>query len=129
MSIPTPLRIVALLTGLVIAGEAVALLIGMRIVGEGDDLWLGAKNDLLLGLDLVTGFGLICAVLIKRGPMTPYAFFAAVSIALLSHLFREWEVFAHAANPFCANTPLFVVNNLKILGLLLTTWLGIRAFW
>ena len=129
MNLPTALRIVALLTGLVIAGEAMALLIGLRIVGSGDDPWLCAKNDLLLALDLVTGLGLICAVFVKRGPMTPYVFFAAVAIALLSHLFREWEVIARAANPFCANTPLFVVNNLKILGLLLTTWLGIRAFW
>jgi hypothetical protein len=49
-----------------------------------------------------------------------------VGLALLTHDYREWEHLARAGNPFCANAPLFVVNNLKLVGLLTTVILGAR---
>ena len=44
----------------------------------------------------------------------------------MTHSLRDWEYLAGAANPFCANTPLIVVNNLKIAGLLATAIFGAR---
>jgi hypothetical protein len=70
-----PFKITTLLTGIVVAGEALALLVGL---------------------------------------------------ALLTHGYRDWEYVARASNPFCANAPLFVVNNLKLAGLLAAAILGAR---
>lgn len=61
---------------------------------------------------------------VHRGAALPYAFHFLVSLALLTHAYREWEYLARAANPFCANRPLFVVNNLKLIGLLVAAVLG-----
>jgi hypothetical protein len=44
----------------------------------------------------------------------------------LDFQYREWEYLARASNPFCANAPLFVVNNLKLAGLLAVAILGAR---
>jgi hypothetical protein len=119
-----PFKLVTLLAGLVIAGEALALLLGMHFLSEGDNGWLSVKNDLFLVLDILAGLGLVYLALAHRGAAWPYAFYIVVGLALLTHGFREWEYLAGAANPFCANCPLFAVNNLKLLGLLASAVLG-----
>ncbi len=119
-----PLKMTLLLTGTVMAGEALALLVGMHVLSEGDNAWLSAKNDLFLALDLVAGMGLLYLALVQRGAAWPYAFYSVVGLALLTHGYREWEYLAGAANPFCANVPLFVVNNLKLLCLAACAILG-----
>ena len=75
-------KLVILLTGLVIAGEALALQVGMHFLSERNNPWISFKN------------------------------------ALLVHVYRDWEYLAHSANQFCLNLPLFVVNNVKLAGLL-----------
>ena len=104
-----PFKVVTLLASAIVAGEALALVVGMHLLGNGDNSWLSAKNNLFLGLDIVTGLGLIWLALAQRGAAWPYAFYALAGLALLSHGYREWEVLAGAGNPFCANTPLFIV--------------------
>jgi hypothetical protein len=50
-----------------------------------------------------------------------------VVISVVAHGYREWEYLVGAANPFCANAPLFVLNNLKLIGLLVIAGLiGLR---
>ena len=110
-------KIVTLLTGLVVASEALALLVGMHFLREGGKAWPSVKNDLFLVLDIAAGLGLVYLALAQRGAAWPYAFYIVVGVALLTHGYREWEYLAGAANAFCANAPLFVVNNLKLLGL------------
>ena len=55
---------------------------------------------------------LLCPVLAYRTVLTPG--------------YREWGYLARASNPFCANAPLYVVNNLKLAGLLAVAILGAR---
>lgn len=112
-----PFDVVTLVTGLFIAGEALALLVGMHFSSEGDKTWITFKNDLFLVLDIVLGLGLVYLALAHRGAAWPYALYVLAGLALLTHGYREWEYLAGADNAFCATTPLFVVNNLKLAGL------------
>jgi hypothetical protein len=121
-----PFKIVTVVAGLVVAGEALALLAGMRLLSEGDNPWVSVKNDLLLTLDIVTGLGLVYLALAHRGAAWPYAFCVLAGLALLAHGYRGWEYLARASNPFCANKPLFAVNHLKLAGLLASALLGAR---
>lgn len=119
-----PFTVVTLVTGLFIAGEALALLVGMHFSSEGDHTWISFKNDLFLVLDIVVGLGLVYLALGQRGAAWPYALYSLAGLALLTHGYREWEYLAGADNAFCANTPLFVVNNLKLFGLVASLLLG-----
>jgi hypothetical protein len=40
------------------------------------------------------------------------------ALLLLAHLWRDVEYLAHWDNPFCINLPLFVVDNVKVAGLI-----------
>jgi hypothetical protein len=68
-------------------------------------------------LDLVAGLGLLGLVLIQRTPAATGALWVVVGVGLVSHLYRNWEYQSGVDNAFCANMPLFVVSNLKIVGL------------
>ena len=81
-------------------------------------------NELLKMTTLLTGLVIAGEALAQRGAAWPHAFFL-VALALLTHGYREWEYLARASNPFCANAPLFVVNNLKLAGLLAAAVLGV----
>jgi hypothetical protein len=123
----SPFGVTALLTGVVTAGEALALLIGMRVLSQPGNPWISAKNDLLLALDILVGLGLIW--LAWRGPsaLGSALFWLVTAAGLLSHGFRDWEYLITAANRFLANGPLFVVNNLKLLGFLIVAILGLGS--
>jgi hypothetical protein len=114
----TWIRILTLLIGLVIAGEALALVVGKHVLSPGDNPWVSLKNDLFLGLDVVAGVGLVIVAASRDGPLAPGIFYALVFTALVTHGYRDWEVLARASNPFCANAPLYAVNNVKLAGLL-----------
>jgi len=116
MTIP-PFNMVTLVTGLFIAGEALALLVGKHSSSQGDDSWISVKNNVFLALDILAGLGLVYLALAQRGAAWTYAFYFLTGLALLTHAYREWEYLAGTDNAFCANTPLFVVNNLKLVGL------------
>lgn len=121
-----PFKTATLLTGIIVAGEALALLVGMHFLSEGNNPWISFKNDLLLFLDIVAGLGLVYLALAGGGVAWPYALYALVGLGFVTDGYREWEYLASAGNPFCANGPLFVVNNLKLAGLLAITVPGIR---
>lgn len=123
MTIP-PFNMVTLVTGLFIAGEALALLAGKHFSSEGDDSWISVKNNVFLALDILAGLGLVYLALAHQGGTWTYAFYFLVGLALLTHGYREWEYLAGTDNAFCANTPLFVVNNLKLVGLVAVLILG-----
>ena len=116
MTVP-PFNMIALVTGLFIAGEALALLVGMHFSSQSDKSWISAKNNLFLALDILAGLGLVYLALAQRGAAWPYDLYALTGLALLTHGYREWEYLAGIDNAFCATTPLFVVNNLKLVGL------------
>ncbi len=114
-----------ILTGLLIGGEALALLIGMHVLSARPNPWVSLKNDFLLILDLVAALGLIWIVAMNRDtfPSSPFYFLTLISIS--SHGYRGWEYFAQVQNKFCINVPLFVINDLKLLGLLIVLALNL----
>jgi hypothetical protein len=105
-------------TGIVIAGEALALLVGMHVLSTGDSPWISLKNDLLSVLDILAGVGLVIVVAMNRDIYASGIFYVLVFIAVVAHGYREWEYLVRAVNAFCANAPLFAVNNFKLSGLL-----------
>lgn len=111
------LQIVTILVGLIVAGEAAALAVGMHIIKKSQSSWISLKNDLLLGLDVVVGLVLI--LLVFDGENFPQLnwFPLFVTLGLLSHVYRVWEYLSGRESPFCGNRPLFIVNNLKFIGL------------
>jgi hypothetical protein len=119
-----PFRMASLLTGLTMAGEALALLVGMHVLSASDNPWTSVKNDLFLAFDILAGLELLYLVLARRTAPTTLCFL--VGLALLTHGYRVWEYLARVSNPFCANAPLFAVNNLKLAGLLLIAIFGVR---
>lgn len=113
----TPFKVLTALTGIVVAGEALALAVGMHILSPADNRWISLKNDLFLGLDVIVGLGLVLVAAVSRRVVPSVMLYALVFISLVAHGYREWEYLVRAANAFCANTPLFVLNNLKLGGL------------
>jgi hypothetical protein len=121
---PLPLKIITAVTGLLMVGEAIALLVGtLQSVGDAGG-WLTLKNGLLLQVDIITGIGLILvALLVKDFPRSPI-FYTVALIAVLTHVFRDWEYFNGGQNVFLENMVLFVFNNIKLAGLFLTPLLA-----
>jgi hypothetical protein len=115
----TWIRILTVLTGLVVAGEALALVAGMHVLSPGDTPWVSLKNDLFLGFDVVAGMGLVILAASRGGSPAPGLFYALLFTASITHGYQEWEVLARVGHAFCANAPLFAVNTLKLAGLLL----------
>jgi hypothetical protein len=120
------LQIATLLTGAVIAGEALTLTVGTYFVANSKDPWV-SRNTLFLVLDLATGLGLIYLGLAKRDIDTVTLFYVVTIINLITHGYREWEYLANIDYKFCFNKPLFVVNNLKLMGLVIISIYGLVA--
>jgi len=113
------LQVVTLIVGIVVAGEATALAIGIHIVKKSNSSWVSLKNDLLLALDVVVGLVLILMVFGSENFPPPVWFPVFVSIGLITHIFRIWEYLSDRTSSFCGNRSLFILNNLKFVGLLL----------
>ena len=114
----TLLRVSALLTGAVMAGEALALILGMHVLGSGSNPWVSLKNDVFLGLDLMAGLVIVVLAVGGRRLHASGWVYALVLISMVAHGYREWAYLARAGNAFCANAPLFAVNSVKLIGLL-----------
>jgi hypothetical protein len=102
-------RALAILTGLLIAGEALVLAVGMHVLSPGGNPWISLKNDLFLALDVLTGLGLVVVAATTRRVAPSGILYALVLISAIAHGYREWEYLVGASNAFCANAPLFVV--------------------
>lgn len=101
-----------------VAGEAIALMLGMALSGSEKRSWLLNRNLLWLITDLVAGAGLCWLVWDFHEHYT--LIWILVSILSLSHAWRFMEVLLAWPGAFCFNTALYIVNNLKLVGLLLT---------
>lgn len=119
------LQVVTLIVGIIVAGEATALAIGIHIVKKSDSPWVSLKNDLLLALDVVVGLVLILMVFGSEKFPPPVWFPIFVSIGLITHIFRIWEYLSDRTSSFCGNRSLFILNNLKFVGLLLVLIWGL----
>jgi hypothetical protein len=109
------IKIIAVSTGLVIVGEAAALLAGMHLFVRPASPWLTPKNNALAVIDIITG---VIIVVLAIAGKSPGLFYAAAALALITHSFRDWEYLTSAGFPFAFNLPLFIVNNLKLAGVI-----------
>jgi hypothetical protein len=96
----------------------------MHIIQKSEGTWVSLKNDLMLALDVVVGLALIFLAVDSEDFPQPIWFSLFVIIGLITHLFRLWEYLANRECIFCSNRPLFLVNNLKFLGLILVLLWG-----
>lgn len=103
-----------LVLGAIAAGEALALLIGMNLPGPSE--WSKVKNNGLALIDLVTGAALVYLLFTHRDLDGFPMFYVLLSVILTSHGYREWEYITDQPVKFCANTPLFIVNSVKLVG-------------
>jgi hypothetical protein len=118
MMTSTSIKPLTILTGLVISGEALALAVGMHVLSPSGNPWISLKNDLFLALDVLTGLGLVVLMVANKRVVASGILYALVFLSFIAHAYREWGYLARAGNAVCANVPLFVVNNLKLIGLL-----------
>ncbi len=114
--------------GAITAGEALALLIGMNLTGQSE--WATIKNNGLALVDLVTGVALVY-LLFTQGDLDGFVmFYVLLSVILISHGYREWEYVVNLPKKFCENAPLFVMNSVKlvgVVGVLVLSFLMVKA--
>jgi hypothetical protein len=113
------LQVVTTLVGLLVAGEATVLAVGVHLIKKSQSSWVSLKNDLLLAFDVVVGLSLLIIAFDGGKVIQPFWFTIFVAIGLLTHIYRVWEYLAGRKSPFCDNRPLFIVNIIKLIGLLL----------
>jgi hypothetical protein len=112
----TMLKLLTIVTGTVIAGETLALLVGMHWLSPAGNPWISIKNNGFLALDTAVGLGfLVLALAVLNFPLSGI-FRTLILLSLLAHVYRDGE-YLSVANKFCANVPLLVVNNIKLVGL------------
>lgn len=115
----TWLQVIGMVTGFVILGEAFALILGMHLLSRGENPWATKKNNLLLGLDVLFGITFLWAIFVDDGYLIQAILLGTTVIHILSHAYRSWEYGAKRPNPFCTNLPLFMVNDVKLILLVL----------
>jgi hypothetical protein len=76
----------------------------------------GAQEHGLIVLDVLGGAWLVLVAVRDLWPVSAWFYVMAVTL-LLAHAYREWEYLAGMPAAFCANGPLFVFNNVRLLGL------------
>jgi hypothetical protein len=107
-------QIISLLLGLLIVGEAIMLLIGMYVINKKQNEWKTRFNTNTLLIDIA--FGMI--IIFNAIENMPYKVVAIV-VLIITHLFREIEYFyKEKKNRFIFNLPLFIVNTIKLIGLI-----------
>ncbi len=121
------LTIMTLLTAVLMIGATFALLFSTHTLGKQRSPWSLMKNFFLLITDVVIGLIMGLFVISKYGVLSNLD--GVVVFALLTHGYRDWEYLTGISNAFCTNRPLFIVNNAKIIGLLVILGVRIAQTW
>ena len=79
--------------------------------------WLSVKNDVLIISDFILGV-ILLILLLKENPELITLSLIIIGLLIISYLYRSVEYFLHPTDQFCSNIPLFMVNNLKLAGLI-----------
>jgi hypothetical protein len=107
-------QIISLSLGLLIVGEAMMLLIGMYVISKKQNEWKTRFNTNTLLIDIA--FGTI--IIFNAIENMPYKGIA-IGALIITHLYREIEYFyKEKKNRFIINLPLFIVNTIKLIGLI-----------
>lgn len=101
--------------GGLIAVESTMLLIGMNIPEMSS--WTNMKNTSFALTDILMGGLLIYFSLSGKDYSSNPWYYSSVGLLLLTHMYREAEYFRSISEPFIHNSPLFILNNVR-LGLL-----------
>jgi hypothetical protein len=113
-NIETVNRITLLSTSSVIAGESLLLLIGMNIPSQSE--WVSAKNVSFAISDILLGGYLIYTALFQQNLQNSPLYYSLSSLLLLTHGYRDYEYLTNTSNSYCANKPLFILNNVRMFG-------------
>jgi hypothetical protein len=108
---------VSISTALVVIGEALALILGMYLLSRGENPWRTRTNNALIATDIIVGGVFLWSIL--AGWIEGLPFYLSLGLLIITHAYRIWENRTRKPNPFCANRPLIIVNNLKLTGLML----------
>jgi len=101
----------------IIIGEAFALLAGTLIIPSKTSNWINWKNAILLIVDILTAvFILISLPELHYLPLEIFLLSLAVGIA--THIYRIVQYYSSEKKKFCTNLSLFIVNDIKMLGLI-----------
>lgn len=116
---------ITVILGGIMIGESIALLVGTTILRNKFNGWLSRKNGAFLGSDMILAALIILALpALQYFPAYFFSLFLVVGIA--THSYRTLEYYSQKDQKFCANFPLFVVNNIKLLAFLVL--LGIALY-
>ena len=110
-----------LITGLMMIGEGKVLFFGLRMAQLAKMPWFTKRNRILLVLDIISGFVMLAFLFLGESTIALILFSTAAWVSALTCAYREWEYIVQRENRFCAGIPQFVVNNIKLFGLLLIT--------
>lgn len=127
MTLDNAFRFVALITATILVSEGTTLFLGTHVLVQRKHPWAVPKNTVLLALDVAAGIAIGAGSFRSQ----PAVLLAGVGVALLSHLYRNWEYFKRPAPKeilFCASRALLVVNNIKLIGVLATGVLGMVRY-
>lgn len=103
--------------GGLIAVESSLLLFGMNYPAVTD--WSSVKNISFALSDIVLGSSLIFYSLSEK-TLPPSILYLTYGLLLSTHIYRSFEIVPILSeNKFCHNTPLYILNNIRI-GLLAT---------
>ena len=112
-------KAITTITGALIAGEALALLVGMFLFSPRPNPWITGLHTLLIALDVLCGAGLIYLCLNGATGGHDGLIFIIVLISAAAHIFRDWQYFTGGGGIiFLTNAPLFIFNNVKLIGLI-----------
>jgi hypothetical protein len=101
-----------LAAGSLIVVESGLLLYGMNFPKTSE--WTGLKNNGIAISDIILGGSLIYYSLSNRNYSNDVWYYVIISSLLVSHGYREYEYIKGTPNSFTANTPLFILNNVRI---------------
>jgi hypothetical protein len=111
-------NLATLAAGSLIVVESGLLLYGMNFPESSD--WTGIKNNGLAISDIILGGTLIYYSFSQKTYSNDLLYYLVISSLLVTHGYRDLEYLGKTNNPFIANTPLFILNNVRI-GLLGTS--------
>jgi hypothetical protein len=112
-------RGITIITGVLIAGEALALLVGMYLLSPRPNPWIMGLHTFFIALDILCGAGLIYLCFNGATSTRDGLIFIIVLISAAAHVFRDWQYFNTGREIiFLTNTPLFIFNNVKLIGLI-----------
>ncbi|MBD3405326.1 MAG: hypothetical protein GF411_04205 [Candidatus Lokiarchaeota archaeon] len=122
--------ILIIILGLVVAGEAIALFLGSSLSGFERQTWQTIPNITFLVFDIITGVAIVFLTIAKK-ELTNYPLVLStfIVVIIITHLLRDIEFLIDTVEKFIANTPLLVVNNLKLIiaiFLLIAEFLNLR---